>query len=90
MQEAVTNSLKHAHASRLRVTYLEDTLQSWSLSVTDDGTGFSQQPPTNGHGLNNMRTRATQAGLLLSIDNGSSGTTVCIRVIGEAAASVFA
>lgn len=78
VQEAVTNALKHAHPSMLRVTYREGPANEWMLSIADDGVGIADEPDAGGHGLANMRTRAMQAGLMLGIEGASSGTTVTI------------
>jgi signal transduction histidine kinase len=63
LQEALTNTLKHAGPARARVTvrFLEHELQ---LEVTDDGRGATQNGDA-GHGLVGMRERvAIYAGRL--------------------------
>jgi signal transduction histidine kinase len=63
VQEAVTNALKHAHASRLevRVAYLHDDLE---LTVRDNGEGRSEEAirASTGHGLIGMRERVALFG----------------------------
>jgi len=63
VQEAITNALKHAHASRLevRVAYLPDALE---LTVRDNGEGGSEDAvrASTGHGLIGMRERVALFG----------------------------
>jgi signal transduction histidine kinase len=76
-QEAITNALKHAEASRVdvRLQYGEGRLV---LSVTDDGRGFDpDEPGRRGHfGLVGMRERAQQIGGELTIHSAPQGGTV--------------
>jgi signal transduction histidine kinase len=55
VQEAITNVLKHANASRVEVVvdYAPDAMR---LSITDNGSG-PQSASSNGHGLIGMRER---------------------------------
>ncbi|MFE5038217.1 sensor histidine kinase [Streptomyces sp. NPDC056683] len=61
IQEALTNTHKHAGAALARVTlsYGDQTLQ---ITVTDNGHGTAKQGPGTGHGLIGMRERATAFG----------------------------
>jgi signal transduction histidine kinase len=62
LQEATTNVLKHARASRvdIRVRYSETML---ALDVRDDGSGDGGDPASSsGHGLIGMRERAALFG----------------------------
>ena len=63
VQEAITNALKHAHASRIevRVSYLPDALE---LAVRDNGEGGSEEAirASTGHGLIGMRERVALFG----------------------------
>ncbi|MCP2343174.1 sensor histidine kinase [Actinomadura rupiterrae] len=56
IQEALTNTLKHAHASQAWVA-VSRTRQHLQIQVTDNGTGPSS-PNRPGHGLIGMRERA--------------------------------
>jgi signal transduction histidine kinase len=61
-QEALTNVLRHAHASAatVEVVYGADSLD---LTVTDDGAGATTEPGTSdGHGLVGMRERVGMFG----------------------------
>src|SRR6266851_567025 len=63
VQEAITNALKHARASRLevRVAYLPDSLE---LTIRDNGEGGSEEAvrTSTGHGLVGMRERVALFG----------------------------
>lgn len=61
IQEALTNSLKHAgdaHAS-VEINYRPDTLE---LEIADDGWGPGASPSDGGHGLAGMRERVALYG----------------------------
>ena len=62
-QEAVTNALKHARARKIVIS-LAASGDAVTLSIADDGRGFSQEPPcaTAGSGLRIMRYRAELIG----------------------------
>ncbi|MGH8252152.1 MAG: sensor histidine kinase [Steroidobacteraceae bacterium] len=80
VQEAVTNALKHARPSRLRIRFRDGAgTGGWSLSVEDDGIGIAARPEQEGgDGLRNMRSRAEQARLDLEIEGLEAGTKVTI------------
>lgn len=67
IQEATSNVLKHANASRIRVS-LKQVDTGISLSIEDDGDGFDLAgasnycPLSKGLGLVSMRERATLSG----------------------------
>jgi signal transduction histidine kinase len=71
VQEALTNTLKHAHASRaaIVVRYGEDDLD---VEVTDDGVG-SNGTATDGRGLIGMRERVALFGGDLRAGTASGG-----------------
>ncbi len=73
VQEAMTNVLKHAHASRVEVgiAYGPDALV---LTVSDNGGGsHDAQPSSSGHGLIGMRERVDLFGGDLSTASSSLG-----------------
>jgi signal transduction histidine kinase len=81
-QEAIANAVHHAEADHLRVR-LKAADGGLTLSVTDDGRGFSTTTDFSsmGHfGLVGMRERAAEIGAELTISSGASGTIVCARV----------
>ncbi len=81
-QEAMTNALKHAHASVLRIK-LTTTAGEAVLTVSDDGNGFTALPDGGngrGHfGLVGMRERAARIGGKITI-TGRKGKGTEIRV----------
>lgn len=75
IQEAVTNIIKHAGASRI-VLAVYDTPAGATISIRDDGVGFDEAAARSGHGLNNMRLRANRLGADLEIFRQDAGTVV--------------
>ena len=61
VQEALTNTIKHAHASLadVRVRYDDEWVE---LVVADDGVGSAANGSTDGHGLIGMRERVALYG----------------------------
>jgi signal transduction histidine kinase len=60
VQEAITNVLKHANASRVEVV-IEYQPEGVTLTIADNGNGPGDAPPT-GHGLIGMRERVALFG----------------------------
>ncbi|MEU0938260.1 MULTISPECIES: histidine kinase [unclassified Embleya] len=60
VQEALTNTVRHAHATTVvvRLEWGEDTMR---ITITDDGRG-GRPRPGGGHGLIGIRERATACG----------------------------
>ena len=80
VQEALTNIVKHAGATRVTVALIEDDA-TVRLSVTDDGAGFHTGAATEGFGLIGMRERvALLAGELEFDSQPGAGTTVTARI----------
>jgi signal transduction histidine kinase len=81
MQEAVSNSIKHARASAITLTS-EPAGRQWKLTVEDDGTGFdlnSLKEEEKGNGLNNMEHRAAASGFDLTIrTRPGAGTSITL------------
>lgn len=78
-QEAVTNALKHACASRIHIC-LQPRENQLELCVTDDGIGLPSDTarPSTGLGLYIMDYRARTIGGSLRMDRlDPSGTSVC-------------
>ena len=75
-QEAVTNAVKHAHATRIELS-LDVHGQGFCLQVRDDGVGLPEGMPAWGHlGLSIMRYRARIVGASLSLLGGPGGGTL--------------
>lgn len=84
-QEALTNALKHAQASRIDIQ-LEVKNQIISLMISDNGKGLIHSDPGNnpGRGLQNMRDRVALLGGELKIGNNTpKGTVIKIKVPKE-------
>jgi signal transduction histidine kinase len=81
-QEAVTNAVRHAGATSIKVE-LTLTAGTLLLCVTDNGSGFieAEQNDSDGLGLTGMKERAALVGGDLCIDSEHGrGTRVCCRV----------
>ena len=79
-QEAVTNTLKHAQATKLKIhlTYTETTL---CLCLQDNGRGFITDSDHTGFGLISMFDRADRIGGQLTINSQpGQGTETKIQV----------
>ena len=76
-QEALNNSMQHAHATHIVVSMLEkkDTIE---LSITDDGVGFDTTQKNNTYGLISMRERMLSINGWLTVSSKpGAGTTIC-------------
>jgi len=84
-QEALHNTVKHAHASRADLK-LESEVGGIALEVSDDGVGFDPEGSFSGHlGLKSMRERATRLGGTLWVESApGEGTTIRVRIIPDA------
>jgi signal transduction histidine kinase len=74
-QEAVTNAVKHAVATRINI-HLVKYGSEVTLAVTDDGIGFSDKPPTEGLGLHLMRHGAELIGATVDVRRNDVGGTI--------------
>ncbi|MEZ4858701.1 MAG: two-component regulator propeller domain-containing protein [Flavobacteriaceae bacterium] len=80
LKEALNNCIKHSSPSLITfATFLEgDTL---TLSLKDNGKGFSLENTTHGHGLTNMKERAKNIQAVLTIHSKiNEGTEIVIKV----------
>jgi len=79
-QEALNNTLKHAEAKHLKIS-LQYQPDLFTLTLEDDGHGFSTNLPGDnyGSGLKNMENRAALIGATATIDS-SPGNGCCIKV----------
>ena len=79
-QEAVSNAIRHAHASRIGVT-LRGTDGDLMLQVEDDGIGLPANHHAGGLGLRTMASRARVVGGALEIaSTPGNGTRITCRV----------
>lgn len=88
LDEAVTNAVKHAGATRIKVRI--ETIggtagdQRGRITIEDDGQGFvlcdaggkAAEAPNTARGLANMHKRAARCGAQLEITSGPGGTRV--------------
>ncbi|MCH8466064.1 MAG: PAS domain-containing protein [Roseinatronobacter sp.] len=75
VQEAVTNSLRHANARAISVTVHAEN-DEFCITIEDDGCGIDMENVTLGRGLRNMRARAMQHGWQMRIDSDTFGTRI--------------
>lgn len=79
-QEAITNALRHAHATTIQV-HLSYSAQALQLTIRDDGCGFEPQSSTHGFGLLGMQQRASRIGATWNlISRTGQGTTLMITL----------
>ena len=79
-KEGINNIVRHSGASRVEIEF-DRAGNRLSLRLRDDGKGFDPKLPSKGHGLGNMRRRATALGGTLDIDSAAgAGTTVRMTV----------
>jgi PAS domain S-box-containing protein len=78
-QEVLTNTIRHAHASRLiaRLTFASDEVR---LDMLDDGCGFDPSRVGKGYGLLGIRERVQAMGGQLAVRS-ADGTGASIVVI---------
>lgn len=81
LQEAITNVMKHAHASevQVQVTGRSNDAQ-WTLLISDNGRGFTAGIPSGSKfGLDLMKSRADEIGAEMSVKTGNQGTTITVK-----------
>jgi signal transduction histidine kinase len=75
--EAIQNTVKHAHASRIVLRLVQCRPDEVCVEVSDDGRGFDPSHNYEGHyGLQNMRERMARAGGFLEVESGANSGTV--------------
>ncbi len=79
VQESLTNVIKHAKASKVRVSValIEGEVR---IEVQDDGLGFDPAVRSEGFGLAGMRERVYLAGGTVELQSGENGTLVRARL----------
>ncbi len=79
-QEALNNSLRHAHASAVQI-HLAKQDHHLDMVVQDNGMGFDRERVSEGMGLRNMAARAQLIGAQLEIlSNDAQGTRVQLQM----------
>ncbi len=83
VQESLGNALRHAGAMKISVAVHVD-LDRAVVDVADDGTDFEMDETRTGHGLRNIKDRAVEAVIDLSVTSFSgSGTLVSATWLRE-------
>jgi signal transduction histidine kinase len=79
VQESLTNIVKHANATKVRVSVaaIDGEVR---IEVQDDGVGFDLGGRTAGFGLAGMRERVYLAGGAVELESSDSGTRVRARL----------
>lgn len=77
VQEAVTNVLKHAQASRIVLAAYEAG-PDLAIEIRDDGVGLGEQ--TGGNGLRNMAMRAERLGGAVAVTRLDGETSVLLTI----------
>ncbi|QQE79834.1 sensor histidine kinase [Alicyclobacillus sp. SO9] len=81
LQEAITNVVKHANASHIKVALQStpDAPGDWTFLIEDDGIGIGNPKTETRHfGLEIMAQRAHDLGAAFSLDSPVSGGTVIL------------
>lgn len=81
IQEAITNTIKHASATRIDIT-IEQKNDHMKIKIIDNGKGFdiSNSHP-NGYGMRNIRKRCEDIGAQLDITSQiNNGTKIAIEL----------
>jgi signal transduction histidine kinase len=88
-QEALHNTVKHAHATRVALR-MHESPREFLLEIGDDGVGFDPTSAFPGHlGLHSMRERVTRLGGTLQIESApGQGTRIHLRLPGSVRRSV--
>lgn len=85
MQEALSNCVRHAGASRFGVAFdLAEGGARLDVAIEDDGIGFAAGAVEEGRGLGNIRKRAEKLGGTVAFGSGSGGKgcRILVRVPG--------
>ena len=76
VQEAIHNALKHSGAANISINI--SSTETISIKVSDDGKGMEALNAADGNGLLNMKARAKEIGMQLSIISGANEGTILI------------
>ncbi len=79
VQEALTNVIRHAAASRASVDVAR-TAGELAIRVVDDGGGFEPENVRSGFGIAGMRERSELAGGRLHVESSDRGTRVSVTL----------
>jgi len=80
VQEAMTNCVRHAHATRIQVAVNSDGEQL-GVSIADNGVGFNPSHRRNGLGLRGIEERVKELQGTMSISREvTGGTAIAVRL----------
>ena len=83
IQESINNAVKHAQANNINITFDSDT-QECQILIEDDGKGFAIDDLQEGHGLQNMQSRAERIQARLDIKSApTEGTQIALKVLKD-------
>lgn len=85
LQEAVTNALKHSGGDRIEIQVAPEAEGGVRLSISDNGSGWTDDIAKSGHGLRNMQSRAAAIGGSL-LGNRDAGRTTIVLILPDNAA----
>lgn len=81
LQEALTNAIKHSGASEVTICLKPASAgHTAELVFSDNGKGFDTSQASYGFGLNNMKSRAAEKNLTITIDS-APGEGTSVRVL---------
>ena len=82
IQEAVTNTLRHANADGVEVSVTSAGAEPKQLciSIRDDGRGLPTDMSSGGRGMENMNSRAEELGATIRIEGAISGTQIDLTI----------
>ncbi|MFN8154742.1 MAG: tetratricopeptide repeat protein [Bacteroidia bacterium] len=79
LQEALYNAAVHSEASAVHLGFNTTQAGEWNIILTDNGKGFDTTREYEHHyGLENMRLRAQESGLVLEIESSGNGTRIVL------------
>jgi signal transduction histidine kinase len=79
-QEAINNAFKHSKATELKIDIMMN--EKITIKIKDNGIGFEQNNKNSeGFGLSNIRSRASEAGILLELNAGVSKGVEYILIV---------
>lgn len=82
IQEAVTNTLRHANADsvEVKISCCDDERRRLHIRIRDDGRGLPQHMGAGGRGIRNMKSRAEELAAELSIEGSNLGTRIELAI----------
>ena len=79
LREALSNTIRHAQASRFAV-HIEILQQQLYLKINDNGIGFDSQSEPKGKGLSNIQTRVAKLDGCFKLNSLPGSTVLEIRI----------